>query len=192
MDFNELNISAPNSTVLGVGSVQPNTGPVQAQVVDNVCGVIIPGRALLYQWEQIDVGRLVVDVAQPHGVDEITFFLLPNSALAPDKALGLYYSTSPYQSWTILGFISAAKPSVILSTSWRHLAGVKTQASIRLGVSIESPDAMANLEQKRSASHDAERGNFGVKLAEDLYRYLVSFSQTTAGKAPYFCVSYGN
>lgn len=178
MDFNGLNISSPNGPAPGVA---PPVAPTSLPVVDNVCGVVIPGRALIYQWEQIEAGKLILDVADPQSVDELTFFLLPNSVLAPDKALGLYYSTPPYQLWTILGSVSLAKPSVILSTSWRNQEDIKKHPAVRLGVSLESPDSMANLEQKQSISNDAQRGNFGLKLAEDLYRYLVSFSQTTAG-----------
>ena len=65
-------------------------------------GVVIPGRALITEFQPISETKAVVPVAAPSTITEITFFLLPTSPLPPGFGAILYYTVDQVH-WEILG-----------------------------------------------------------------------------------------
>jgi hypothetical protein len=139
----------------------------------------------------------VVDILEPAQVTDITFFLLPGSPVPPGfggeqcshyctlistillipwtVALAvLYFAVPALQNWQLLGTVFAEKPSAIFRTSWPTHPDVVGQPVLQLGVSIESLDNVKNLGIEASGLE--ERKAFALKIAQDLFNYLSSFS----------------
>jgi hypothetical protein len=140
-------------------------------------GVVVPGRFPQTDFVTIDNTKCVTELHNPLGVNELTFFLLPNTPIPPGYGAVLYYSVPPFQNWEVLGCVFPDKPSGIFRTGWstkEHMIGCPL---VQLGVSIESYDTIQNLELIMSGVDD--RHAFAHKIATDLFQYMSSFSQPT-------------
>lgn len=116
----------------------------------------------------------------------------------------LYFAVPALQNWQLLGTVFAEKPryahtltysrththslthdalcscsldSAIFRTGWPSHPDVVGQPVLQLGVSIESLDNVKNLGIE--ASGLAERREFALKIAMDLFNYMTSFSTST-------------
>ena len=180
-----------------------------APIVSDVCGLVLPGYPMLHAWKQLSSTKLSLCLynkrsqlssmsttfpqsQSAHFIDfdnihQLTLFLLPGAEnkLPPQSALALYYSTTePYDLWTILGAVSIEKPSAVFSVNWGELNKGEAHGKphiqiIKLGLSIEPLEGIRNLEQNQSIERSKEREDFGLKIAQDLYNFMGSFSQAT-------------
>lgn len=200
MFFSPAVDTAPSN---GIQNHQQQQQQQQKPIVSDVCGFIIPGCPLIHAWEQVsptqltltlrnetiqnsnaNVGSQPTEILIPNleEISQISLFLLPGAEqkLPPQSALALYYSSKePYDLWSIIGAVSSSKPSAIFSVNWNLSDGLKVNA-VRLGLAIEPLDSIENLEQSKSIEKGQTREDFGIKVAEDLYNFMGSFSQTTS------------
>lgn len=100
-------------------------------------GVVIPGRPLITEFQQIDATKAVTMVQYPSMVTEITFFLLPSTLIPPGYGAILYYATPPFQNWVLLGSVDPSKPSGTFRTGWSAIEEVKCAEFVQIGVSLE-------------------------------------------------------
>lgn len=136
-------------------------------------GLLIPGLAVVTQFEQVDSTKLVATVANPGDAGELVFFLLPGMELPAHMSVVLYYTVEG-TAWTVIGAITSAKPSGIFRTPWRDQC-TPIQA-VTVGVSIESASTVQNLHLLGSGVDD--RRAFARKIARDLSSFIGSFSTT--------------
>ncbi|KAL3669452.1 hypothetical protein V7S43_005845 [Phytophthora oleae] len=127
---------------------------------------------------EIGPAHYVVDIVEPWQVTDLTFFLLPSSPVP------LGFGVPALQNWQLLGTVFAEKPSAIFRTSWPTHPDVANQPVLQLGVSIESLDNVKNLGIEASGLE--ERKAFALKIAQDLFNYLSSFS--TSNNSSYMTI----
>ncbi|RLN52434.1 hypothetical protein BBJ29_009527 [Phytophthora kernoviae] len=149
-----------------------NAAPAIAQF-----GLVIAGRPVITDFREIGPAHYVVDIVEPMQVTDLTFFLLPGSPVPPGFGAVLYFAVPALQNWQLLGTVFAEKPSAIFRTSWPTHPDVVGQPVLQLGVSIESLDNVKNLGIEASGLE--EREAFALKIAQDLFNYLSSFSTST-------------
>ncbi|CEG46438.1 Uncharacterized conserved protein [Plasmopara halstedii] len=141
-------------------------------------GLVIAGRPVITDFCGIGPAHYVVDILEPTQVTDLTFFLLPSSPVAPGYGAVLYFAVPALQNWQLLGTVFAEKPSAIFRTSWPTHPDVVGQPVLQLGVSIESLDNVKNLGIEASGLE--ERKAFALKIAQDLFNYLSSFSSSSS------------
>lgn len=142
--------------------------------VQPLFGVVIPGRPLITEFQQIDATKAVTVVDFPSTITEITFFLLPTTAIPPGYGAILYYAMPPFQQWAVLGSVDPSKPSGTFRTGFATNEEIKNCQCVQLGVSLEPLDTIRNLEITYSGVED--RFAFAHKIALDLFQYMTSFS----------------
>ncbi|KAE8899198.1 hypothetical protein PF005_g27914 [Phytophthora fragariae] len=152
-------------------------------------GLVIAGRPVVTDFREIGPAHYVVDIVEPTQVTDLTFFLLPGSPVPPGFGVVyfwnlyvlnlavLYFAVPALQNWQLLGTVFAEKPSAVFRTSWPTHPDVVGQPVLQLGVSIESLDSVKNLGIEASGLE--ERKAFALKIAQDLFNYLSSFSTST-------------
>lgn len=136
-----------------------------------------------YHHRAVSPTHFVVDIPDPSSITDLTFFLLPQSPLSrPDQAAVLYFAvgssgstTAPH--WQLLGSVDLSKPSALLRTSWPTNEDVCGQPGIQLGVALESLASVQNLGLEHSGV--AERQNFALKIAQDLFDFMSSFNTSS-------------
>uniref|UniRef100_A0A7S2TES9 Hikeshi-like domain-containing protein n=2 Tax=Sar TaxID=2698737 RepID=A0A7S2TES9_PROMC len=180
MAFSLGNLSLPNPGANGPIQQQPQLNISAGNLVNNVCGVLCPGRPVIIEWHQVESTKLITDLPNPGLISDLSFFLLPGATVPPNTAMALYYSVPPFQMWNILGSISDVTPSATFSTGWETNPDFGQASVVRLGVSIEPLDTITNLEQSKSIKTSQDRMDWGLKLAQDLYEFMGSYSQTTS------------
>ncbi|DAZ92739.1 TPA: hypothetical protein N0F65_002557 [Lagenidium giganteum] len=137
-------------------------------------GVVVAGRPVMIDFKEIGPSHYVTEIYDPMQVTDLTFFLLPNSPVPPGFGAVLYFAVPALQNWQLLGTVFAEKPSAIFRTGWPTHPDVAGQPVLQLGVSIEPLDNVKNLGIE--ASGLAERKEFALKIAMDLFNYMTSFS----------------
>ncbi|UIZ22625.1 hypothetical protein KXD40_005341 [Peronospora effusa] len=135
-------------------------------------GLVIAGRPVITDFREIGPAHYVVDILEPTQITDLTFFLLPSSPVPPG------FGVPALQNWQLLGTVFAEKPSAIFRTSWPTHPDVVGQPLLQLGVSIESLDNVKNLGIEASGLE--ERKAFALKIAQDLFNYLSSFSTSNS------------
>ena len=142
-------------------------------------GVVIPGRAVITEFQPIDNTKAVALLETPYLIPELTFFLLPSTPVPPGYGAILYYSVPPFTDWEILGCVFPEKPSGSFRTGWTttKFDSISNYPVVQLGVSLEPLETIHNLELTLSGVED--RFEFAHKIALDLFRYMTSFSQTS-------------
>lgn len=105
--------------------------------VQQLFGVVIPGRPLITEFQLVDSTKAIAYIEQPCFVNELTFFLLPSTSIPPGFGAILYYSVPPFQGWEVIGSISPEKPSGIFRTGWATKEDVRGHNVVQLGVSLE-------------------------------------------------------
>ncbi|ETI42114.1 hypothetical protein F441_12669 [Phytophthora nicotianae CJ01A1] len=141
-------------------------------------GLVIAGRPVITDFREIGPAHYVVDILEPTQVTDLTFFLLPGSPVPLGFGAVLYFAVPALQNWQLLGTVFAEKPSAIFRTSWPTHPDVVGQPVLQLGVSIESLDNVKNLGIEASGLE--ERKAFALKIAQDLFNYLSSFSSSNS------------
>ncbi|KAF0773357.1 hypothetical protein AaE_002175 [Aphanomyces astaci] len=151
-------------------------------------GTVIAGRPVITDYicshglvaicgSEISPTQFVIDIPYPEQVTDITFFMLPQSPVPPGFAAVLYFAVPHLQNWQLLGGVFAEKPSAIFRTAWPTHPDVVGQPVIQLGVSIESVESVRNLGIEASGLE--ERKSFALKIAQDLFNFMTSFSTST-------------
>jgi len=144
-------------------------------------GWVTPGRAVRMDFAATAPGRFTLDVPSPGGVASATAFLLPGAALPPGGGLAFFWALPPYDSFTALGVLTAEAPSATWATGWPATPEVAAAPAVRVGVSLETADACANLAAARAAGAEARAAGFATALAADAGRFLSSFAQILPG-----------
>lgn len=59
-------------------------------IVNNVFGIVVPGRPLLTQFKQAGPTKFLTEIQEPSTAGELTIFLQPGQTLPPDKGSTFY------------------------------------------------------------------------------------------------------
>mmetsp|Transcript_2949 Transcript_2949/g.3369 ORF Transcript_2949/g.3369 Transcript_2949/m.3369 type:complete len:211 (-) Transcript_2949:783-1415(-) len=171
--------SAFSSLSLGgnpTGPTQCLGSQFQSPVVNNVCGVLCPGRPVVVDWHQIESTKLICDIPDPGQVSDLSFFLLPGATIPQDSAMALYSSIPPFELWNLVGFVDVNSPSATFSTGWQSNSDYVQSNVVRLGASIEPADVIQNLQQSKSIRDNQARLDWGLKVAQDLHNFIGSYT----------------
>jgi hypothetical protein len=136
--------------------------------------VLVPGRGVT-EFTQTSETQFASMIEYPRAASEVTFFMLPNCHLPPNYGAVLYYSAAPFTDWEMLGGIGPGRPSGTWRTGWSARLGDDTP--VRLGVSLEPLETLANLDMATTGVED--RLEYAKKIALNLFNFLASFSQST-------------
>mmetsp|Transcript_7560 Transcript_7560/g.7654 ORF Transcript_7560/g.7654 Transcript_7560/m.7654 type:complete len:182 (-) Transcript_7560:1811-2356(-) len=138
-------------------------------------GLVIPGRSPVFDFQIVNETKATTLVEQPQSITEITFFLLPSSPIPVGYGAILYYAIHPFTSWEVLGSVTLQKPSGIFRTGWSTKEDVVGCPMVQLGVALEPLETIENLNLMASGVDD--RFSFAHKIANNLFQYMISFSQ---------------
>lgn len=146
----------------------------------NLFGVVISARPVQTAFQQMGPTQWMTEIANPGVVPDVTFFIMPDALISVPEGQGfiLYYSVPPSQNWQVLGTLTRQKPSGIFRTGWPTMSNIVGVPTIQLGVSIDTIDTVQNLENNAESGLE-ERKNFGLKIAQDLFRFMSSFRTDT-------------
>ena len=86
--------------------------------LQSLFGVVVPGRPVMTEWAMVSENKCVSELHYPTAVADISFFLLPTTAIPPGFGAVLYYSMPPFSNWEIVGSVTPEKPSGIFRTGW--------------------------------------------------------------------------
>ena len=92
--------------------------PIPVSVPLNHFGIVVPGRPVLTEFQQISECKCISFINDPCSVAEITFFLVPSSPIPQGYGAILYYALPPFENWEIIGTIDPSKPSGTFRTGW--------------------------------------------------------------------------
>ena len=145
-----------------------------AQFAVDWFGVVAPGRPVVSNFVMVDSAKCTALVERPADICELCFFLLPRCALPPATCAVLYFSADD-GAWTVLGSLSAEKPSGIFRLPPHLGAGA---AVARVGVALEPAATAANLDLVGSGASD--RRGFARAIARDLMAFVTSFAAPPA------------
>ncbi|GLD99732.1 hypothetical protein PINS_up008460 [Pythium insidiosum] len=148
-------------------------------------GLVAVGRPVFTDFQEVGPGRYLTEIADPTQITDLTFFLLPMSPVPPGYGAVLYFCVPALQNWQLLGSVFAEKPSAILRTGWPTHPDVVGQPVLQLGISIEPIDNVRNLGIEASGLE--ERKAFALKIAQDLFNFMTSFS-TSSGSSAYMTI----
>ena len=146
-------------------------------------GVVVPGRVVITQAQQIEERKFVVDIENPGSVPDLCVFLLPAAQAAfPPPAGGgaAIYFTEDGSNWQYLGSLSWTRTSDTFRTGFPSHPTVSTAAAVRLGVSFEPTETLQEIEaqnQEAKAGFD-ERLAVAKAVAQDLFNYCESFTSS--------------
>ncbi len=153
-----------------------------AAPVTELFGLIIPGRMVMNQFQQISADRFALSAEYPLGIEEITFFFLPSAAQLIPLNYGavLYYSLPPFNSWEIIGSITPDRPSGNFRTKFTSRPEIfnnnnNNNNSIQFGISLTPLVEIENLGLK----NNDERYYSAHKIAKDLHNFMCSFSSNS-------------
>jgi hypothetical protein len=160
--------------------------------------LIIPGKPIITSFQQVDAKRFITTIPlkqqlQPHiqpqsqtqpqiqadfHFDCITLALLQPS-LSPTDGIAVYLSFPPFQDFSYLGMVSNSYPSNTFHLSATHVATVKVNESVQIGLSIESLEHLNTLrtdetKQSNEAVDDANA------IANNLLQYIQSWTSDPA------------
>ena len=98
------------------------------------------------------------------------------SQVAPGVGFGLHVALPPtYSDFEMIGALTVHRPSDIFRVAWSRRE-LPANTTVRLGVSMESLEALAAQHPTVSAADNAR--NFTKGIAMDLFNYLQSHSDT--------------
>eukprot|EP00753_Platysulcus_tardus_P015603 PLAT5122.1.p1 GENE.PLAT5122.1~~PLAT5122.1.p1 ORF type:complete len:224 (+),score=48.16 PLAT5122.1:92-673(+) len=152
-------------------------GEEESFVGGPICGVVIPGRTVTTELEQVEPNKWVMEVPEPYLVSDLTLFLLPEAGLPIGSGAVLYYSVPPFETWTLMGSVTTDRPSNIIRTGWPTHPEVSFCDVIQLGVSLEGGD-FAHEADEAAGSSDL-RLEFAKQVAVNLFRYMESYARPT-------------
>ena len=143
-------------------------------------GLVIAGRTIIAEFlPQSETRCISTVIDNAASVAEVSFFMMPGAVLPPGFGALLYYSTGPaFNEWEVIGGIGPGRPSGIFRTGWntRVSEGSSLQFDVQFGISIEPLETMENLEIAAKGVED--RLGFARKIAENLFNFMTSFSQS--------------
>jgi hypothetical protein len=76
--------------------------------------------------------KYMAEIPAPREVSELSVFLLPGIAFPPDKGVVIFYATPPFEQWTTLGTLYAARPSAVFRTGWSTNAEFATAVTVQV------------------------------------------------------------
>eukprot|EP00761_Pharyngomonas_kirbyi_P014248 gb/GECH01014278.1/.p1 GENE.gb/GECH01014278.1/~~gb/GECH01014278.1/.p1 ORF type:complete len:195 (+),score=45.77 gb/GECH01014278.1/:1-585(+) len=155
-------------------------------------GILIPGRPVISEMEQVDENKWAIEIPDCKGITEMCVFLLGTEPLPENTGAGVYLSFDT-QNWEYVGLVHMGCPSAMMrvpssfsetpSSPNVSFAGIEAQAnSMVVGISIEPPDVLESLEANNPHSlqnMSSEIVTVGKHIATDLFRFMESFAKPT-------------
>lgn len=155
----------------------PQAAPVAAPAPP-LFALLIPGRTLDTNFVQVDAKKMMITVAAPALITEVTICMLQPSIPA-DHGVAVYYALPPFSDWQYLGAISLAYPTAAFRAVWRDKIPADLPC-IGIGLSVESLQTLAALQPTTADTKESEATLDSAKgIAKNLYDYMASFSQNT-------------
>ncbi|KAH9517538.1 hypothetical protein DERF_008208 [Dermatophagoides farinae] len=173
----------------------------------NTFAVIVSGRLVQTDFQQVEPSKFLITIPNADAINHIVVFLTGMVPLPADMAGAVFFSfpdpSSP-PSWIYLGYICNEKPSAIfkinkLKQMTTGSSGLVAAAGgggggsfgyvqpiishvAQIGISIESKISVAQMTADPSTMTTADSGTkleqFATKMAENLYNYCSSFSNS--------------
>lgn len=190
----EIDSAQFTTTVPPAMIVQPQQLPVQQPLF----GLIIPGKAVLTEFVQVDATKFSLTVQcdgttvpAPSLIREIVFFLTNPAAIPPNHGVVIYWQMTSNANvptgFALLGAVTAEQPSAVLATGWSEnvqiaeMSSAPAPTAITFGLSLEPIENMFNIGAVQSR---VEQGKLHVarKIAGDLFRYMQSFDTGAAAQ----------
>eukprot|EP00045_Choanoeca_perplexa_P008336 m.77086 g.77086 ORF g.77086 m.77086 type:complete len:201 (-) comp14451_c0_seq1:1794-2396(-) len=156
-------------------------------------GLLVPGRLVDVEPEQVDVNKYMFPLMAPETVNHLSVFMTGQAPFEEGLAAGIYLCwPNPEPSWHYLGFVSNEKPSALF-----RIAKVRPQSTLdvnpfdgmpvftdaaadmaQIGVSIEP---LADLLQQTEANHAtattaSDFAGFAAFAVESLVNFVGSFT----------------
>lgn len=165
----------------------------------NALGVIVSGRLVQTDFQQISDSQFVINIAEADNVNHVVVFLTGTIPFPEGLAGAVYFSwpdPNAPPAWQLLGFISNNKPSAIFkisqlkkldemnSSNPPNVFGNNLPIShiAQIGVSIE-PEASLMQQTPATAGTDTYF-QFGQKMIQNFFNFVSSFSITQAQMVP--------
>lgn len=165
----------------------------------NALGVIVSGRLVQTDFQQITESQFLINIPEADNVNHVVVFLT-GTVPFPDGMAGAVYFSWPDPNappnWQLLGYISNTKPSAIFKIS--QLKKLDEMASngttnvfgsnlpishiAQIGVSIE-PEASL-LQQTTATTSTDTYYQFGQKMIQNFFNFVSSFSVTQSQMVP--------
>lgn len=157
--------------------MMPQAAPVAAPAPP-LFALLIPGRTLDTNFVQVDAKKLMITVAAPALITEVTICMLQPSIPA-DHGVAVYYALPPFADWQYLGAITLAYPTAAFRAVWRDKIPADLPC-IGIGLSVESLPTLAALQPTTADTKESEATLDSAKgIAKNLYEYMASYSQNT-------------
>lgn len=165
----------------------------------NALGVIVSGRLVQTDFQQITESQFLINIPEADNVNHVVVFLT-GTVPFPDGMAGAVYFSWPDPNappnWQLLGYISNTKPSAIFKISQlKKLDEMATNGTTnvfgsnlpishiaQIGVSIE-PEASL-LQQTPATTSTDTYYQFGQKMIQNFFNFVSSFSVTQSQMVP--------
>ncbi|XP_058058132.1 protein OPI10 homolog [Anopheles bellator] len=173
----------------------------------NALGVIVSGRLVQTDFQQINESHFLINIPDADNVNHVVVFLTGTAPFPEGMAGGVYFSwpdPNAPPNWQLLGYISNLKPSAIFKISQLkkldEIAGQNAMMSnvfgsnlpishiAQIGVSIEPETAL--IQQTPATTTSSTYYQFGQKILENFFNFVSSFSVTQTQMAPNFNETY--
>ena len=169
---------SPVALEMAAPAMMPQQAAPVAAPSPPLFALLIPGRTLDTNFVQVDPKKLMITVAAPALITEVTICMLQPSIPA-DHGVAVYYALPPFSDWQYLGAISLAYPTAAFRAVWRDKIPADLPY-IGIGLSVESLQTIAALQPTTADTKESEATLDSAKgIAKNLYEYMASFSQNT-------------
>lgn len=165
--------------------MEETPAPQQTQLSPVPFGVVIAGRPVQNQMQQVTDLRWALPIAEAQTVNQITVFLTA-PINANNVGLTVYISPPPYAEFVYLGAISNQYPSAVLPVRWPPPYNANSfQAQLILG--LESAEDIGK-KVSPVLPQQEEYKLFAKFIAEDLFRFMESFNKQTDQKNEFLLI----
>lgn len=166
-------------------------------------GCLVSGRIVQTNAQQVDANRFLFLVDKANQIQHIAVFLLGTVPLKEGYGASIFFGWPPYQQWKYLGYLTNNKPSAMFRLQTTSGGGgidvdmgMERDDNVvaQIGISIEPLNVVeaqstqnsialtvpttTDANQKGSAK---EMQDFSLKMCENLFNYLRSFSSQANG-----------
>lgn len=167
-------------------------------------GLIVSGRLVQTDFHPVSETQFLFNIPEADKINHVVIFMTGQTPFPDDFGGAVYFSWPRPEgpAWILLGHITNAKPSAIFKISslkassddeqsgnGPHFGAMSHQQShlAQIGVSVEPLSQLAQqtpAPQAAAAQAIPAFSEFSTKMAESLFNYTSSFSQTQAQMTP--------